>query len=299
MTQPRQITPGMTVMVTRRTVRRTHLFRPDKNLNGLFVYCLAVLAAKHDILIHAVTIMSTHEHIVLTDPYGRRPHFLRELHRILALGVKVLRKWEGAVWDNQKASVVELCTPQAIVEKIAYVIGNPVEAGLVEYASQWPGLITLPEHLGEGAITARRPDFFFDKHNPDWPEEATLLLSAPPTGMPLEETATAVRDELAWIEDQARLEARDNRRSFLSPNKIRSLSPFARARSLEPIRSTNPTFAVGRGGRDVFFQCVARLRAFRDEYREALKLWKLGVRNVVFPCGTWIMSVVHKVATAA
>ncbi|MCG8554883.1 MAG: hypothetical protein MJD61_06285 [Proteobacteria bacterium] len=41
MTQPRYIVPGMTVMVTRRTLRRTHLFRPDPELTELYRYCLA------------------------------------------------------------------------------------------------------------------------------------------------------------------------------------------------------------------------------------------------------------------
>ncbi|MCG8556311.1 MAG: hypothetical protein MJD61_13625 [Proteobacteria bacterium] len=40
MTQPRYIVPGMTVMVTRRTLRRTHLFRPDPELTELYRYCL-------------------------------------------------------------------------------------------------------------------------------------------------------------------------------------------------------------------------------------------------------------------
>jgi putative transposase len=177
-------------------------------------------------------------------------------------------------------------------------MGNPVEAGLVEHASQWPGLNTLPEQLGTGSISVRRPDFFFDADNQDWPEYATLHLAPPPTGTTLEETIAAVRTELACIEESARAEARANRRSFMSPHKIRSLSPFARARSWEPLRGRNPTFAVGRGCRDVFFRCVARVRAFRDGYQDALKRWKGGVRDVVFPNGTWLMSVLHGVSTA-
>lgn len=86
----------MTVMVTRRTLRRTHLLRPDAAFNQLYRYCLAVLAARYGILVHAVVVMSTHEHLVLTDSRGQLPRFLQELHRLVALGVKVLRKWEGA-----------------------------------------------------------------------------------------------------------------------------------------------------------------------------------------------------------
>ena len=52
MTQPRYIVPGMTLMVTRRTLRRTHLFRPDPELTELYRYCLAVSAQRHGIRLH-------------------------------------------------------------------------------------------------------------------------------------------------------------------------------------------------------------------------------------------------------
>src|SRR5690349_9125794 len=116
---PRRVLPGKTVLITRRTLRRTHLFRPDPELNQLYLYFLAVLANRYGIRIHAVVLMSTHEHIVATDTRGCLPTFLRELHRLVALAVKVLRKWEGAVWDHERPSVVELRTPEAIIEKLA------------------------------------------------------------------------------------------------------------------------------------------------------------------------------------
>ena len=63
MTLPRCVLPGQTVMVTRRCLRRTKLLRPDAALNQLYTYCLAVLAARHGVAVHAVVLMSTHEHL--------------------------------------------------------------------------------------------------------------------------------------------------------------------------------------------------------------------------------------------
>lgn len=97
-------------MITRRTLRRTHLLRPDRELNNLFVYCLAVASQRFAIRVHAAVLMSTHEHLIVTDTRGQLPRFLQDFHRIFALGIKVLRKWEGAVWDHEKTSVVELRT---------------------------------------------------------------------------------------------------------------------------------------------------------------------------------------------
>ena len=92
MTQPRLVVPGATVMVTRRTLRRHHLFRPDPAIRQLYLYTLAVCAKKYDVLVHTVTLMSTHEHLVITDTKGQYPDFLGSLHRLVALGTKALRK---------------------------------------------------------------------------------------------------------------------------------------------------------------------------------------------------------------
>ncbi len=104
MTLPRRVVPGMIQMITRRALRRTHLLRPDREFNQLCLYLLAVYSERYDIEVHAVVFMSTHEHLVVTDRYGRIPDFLRDYHRELALGTKVLRRWEGTLWDSEPTS---------------------------------------------------------------------------------------------------------------------------------------------------------------------------------------------------
>ncbi len=74
-------------------------------------------------------------------------------------------------------------------------------------------------------------------------------------------------------------------------------SPYDRATSFEPIRARNPHFAVGEGNRKEFFEAVVDLRAFREAYREAIDQWKKGVRDVLFPEGTWWMRVFCHVHT--
>jgi hypothetical protein len=126
----------MVVMITRRTLRRTHLLNPDPFIRQFFLYALAVCAARYGIVVHAIVLMSTHEHLVISDPLGNLSRFMAQLHRLVALGVKIHRKWEGPVWEPEKSSVVELLTPQAVIQKLAYVMANPVNAGLVMHAEQ-------------------------------------------------------------------------------------------------------------------------------------------------------------------
>lgn len=296
MTQPRMVLAGDTVMVTRRTLRRYHLFRPDPAIAQLYLYTLGVCAAQFGIEIHAFTLMSTHEHLVVTDTRGRLPDFLRRLHRLLALGTKVLRRWEGAVWDHQRPSVVRLVTERAVIEKIGYVLCNPVKAGLVHQARQWPGLTVLPQELGRRKWTVKRPRGYFDPDNPDWPDDVTLSLAMPPSLMGLyddDEVRSAVAHELRHQESLARSEVRRRGWRVLGAERIRRMSPYRRAKSFEPLRQRNPTFAVGRGQHRAFFEAVSVLRAFRHAYRSALEKWREGHRQADFPPGTWAMRCVH------
>lgn len=296
MAYPRRVIPGSTVMITRRTLRRTHLLRPDGELNNLFLYCLALTADRYGIAVHAAVAMSTHEHLVVTDTRGQLPHFLHEFHRLLALSIKVLRKWEGAVWDHEKTSVVELRTPQAVVEKIAYVIANPVAAGLVHRAAQWPGVTTTPSQLGRTTWSARKPAYFFDPRSPQWPDTVALTLTMPPRlDLDAADARRLVADEVERLEQDAQLTVKVNRWKVFGRKLICSMSPYQRARSWEPLRKRNPCFAVGRKQSEAFRESVAALRAFRSAHRFAVELWRKGVRDVLFPLGTWHMRHAHGV----
>ena len=296
MTQPRFVLPGDTVMITRRTLRRHHLFRPDSAIRQLYLYTLAVCAKQFGILVHAVTLMSTHEHLIVTDTKGCFPLFLRELHRLVSLGTKVLRKWEGPTWDHEQTSVVRLLTEQAIVEKLAYLMANPVQAGLVRHARDWPGITVLPQELGRRTWTVHRPDVYFRPNSPRWPETVALSLALPPAlkhVYTVEAVQGAVRMELERQERLAHQEIRKRGWRFLGADRVRRLSPYRRATSFELLRDRNPTLAVGRGQKSVFIAAVTELRAFRRAYRDALKQWRAGLRSVVFPQGTWCMRKVH------
>ena len=299
MTQPRLVVPGDTLMITRRTLRRHHLFRPDSAIRQLYLYTLALCARRFGILVHAVTLMSTHEHLIVTDPQGRYPDFLRRLHRLVSLGTKVLRKWEGPTWDHEPSSVVRLLTERAVIEKLAYVMANPVHAGLVRHGRDWPGITVLPHELGRRLWTVERPEAYFDTKNRQWPDTVELALTLPPH-LQRRYDAQAVREAVQMeLERQERLAHHEIKKRgwrVLGAERIRRLSPYRRATSFEPLRDRNPTFAVGHGQKKAFFQAVAELRAFRQAYRQALEQWRAGLRSVVFPQGTWGMCRVHGVA---
>jgi hypothetical protein len=263
------------------------------------LYTLAVCARRFGILVHAVTLMSTHEHLIVTDPKGRYPDFLRRLHRLVSLGTKVIRKWEGPTWDAEPTSVVRLLTEQAVIEKLAYVMANPVQAGLVRHARDWPGITVLPHELGRWVWSVSRPDAYFDPKSAQWPETTELTLTLPPSlarSSSEQAVREAVQQELERQERLAHQEIRKRGWRILGAERVRRLSPYRRATSFELVRDRNPTFAVGRGQKKMFLRAVAELRAFRQAYRHALEQWRAGLRSVVFPQGTWCMCHVHGAA---
>jgi putative transposase len=295
MSQPRQIIPGTTYLLTRRVLRRHLLFRPDAAVTQLLVYTLAVSARRYGLEVHALCAMSTHLHLVVTDVNGVLPRFLQFFHRIVALGTKVLRTWEGPVWDHEATSVVRLLTREAMVEKIAYVLANPVAAGLVRHAREWPGAKVDVDEIGRGVLRAKRPEGYLDPENPTWPQEATLPVTLPPAiGQDGEEAFRRdVAAELQRQEALAGAEVQRQGRRFLGADRARSVSPYERATSFEALRDRNPTFAVGREQGSAWRGAAAAVRAFRASYRSALERWCAGVRSTLFPAGTWWMRTFH------
>ncbi|WP_437942420.1 transposase [Sorangium sp. So ce341] len=295
MSQPREIAAGATYLVTRRVLRRHFLLRPDAGINQLLVYALAVSTRRYGVEVHALCAMSTHLHLVVTDVQGVLPRFLQYFHRLVALGTKVLREWEGPVWDHEATSVVRLMTPAAVVEKIAYVLANPVAAGLVRHAKEWPGVKVHVGELGRGVLRATRPSVYLDPANPQWVEEATLPLALPPDIAP-EDAESLRRQVAAELERQEELAHADVERRglrFVGAEQVTKNSPYERATSSEGLRERNPTFAVGRDQGDAWRTAAAAVRAFRASYRVALERWRAGVRSVLFPVGTWWMCTFH------
>jgi len=295
MSQPRQIVPGTTYLITRRILRRHLLLRPDAAITQLLVYALGVSTRRFGVEVHALCAMSTHLHLVVTDEQGVLPRFLQFFHRLVALGTKVLRKWEGPVWDHEATSVVQILTPAAVVEKIAYVLANPVSAGLVRHAREWPGAKVDVSEIGRGVLCAKRPTVYLDPKNPKWPEQATLPLTLPP-GIPPDRAEYFRRDiaaELERQEAQAHTEVLRQGRRFLGAQRALMVSPYDRATSYEALRGRNPTFAAGRGQVGAWRAAATAVRVFRASYRAALERWCAGVRGIRFPVGTWWMRVFH------
>lgn len=295
MTAPRQVLEGATYLVTRRCSERRFFLRPSRKTTAILHYLLGAIAERYGILIHAFCVLSNHYHLVLTDPGARLPEFHRDLDALIARAVNCsLGRWE-ALWDPDSYSAVKLEGAQTILEKMAYVLANPVAAGLVRRAAEWPGLWSDPKLLGGEALSIDRPREFFRANGP-LPAIARLQL-IPPPGFEASDLAETLSRLLAEAEDRAAAALADAGRSFLGVARVLAQSPHARAAANERRRGLNPRIASRNSWKRI--EALARLKEFGSAYRDALGAWRAGLRDALFPPGTWLMRVQHRVRCAS
>jgi putative transposase len=297
MTRRRIIEPGTTWALSRRTTRRYFLLNPDqaRELEQCYWYCLGLTAKRFGVVVHAGCLMSTHSHEVVTDVRGVLPRFLQEFHRLLALCTKALRGWPGEVFDKRSTGQHALLTPEATIESLAYLIANPVEAGAVRYAKDWPGAHTLPRNIGTRVVKVKRPPHYFDPDNTAWPDAVELRLEMP-TDLELDYGTKLAQQRIAErVKDREHRAWEESKRTgiaFAGARRVLRQTHTKRARSYEDFGGLNPQFAAA-GHQEAAAQAVRRLRAFNAQYDKALAEWTAG-RRTLFPVGTWWMHVFHR-----
>jgi len=295
MALPRRILAGKTYLITRRVVQRQFLLRPSKTLNEIVFYCLSYAADKFGIEVHAFCFLSNHYHMVLTDRHRRLPKFMQWLNLYLAKCINVMYgRWES-VWAPGSFSMVTLVSPEDVVDKIVYTLTNPVAAGLVRSGDQWPGARTRAQDVGNREYVTERPGFFFTEA---MSEKVRLRLVRPPgfSEMGEEEFAQLVRERVGAKETEIQRECETRSAGFLGRKRVLKQSPFGSPQSREPRRQMNPRIASKDKWRRI--EALQRLGEFLEQYHIALRKFCAGVRDVVFPEGTYWMRCHYRVRCA-
>jgi REP element-mobilizing transposase RayT len=262
---------------------------------AIFLYVLAIAASRFGVQVHAFCVMSNHFHLVLTDTYGRLPAFSQYLDSLVARAMNFFLGRSENFWEPSSYSAVRLVTPQDIIEKTAYVLANPVAAGLVPHGKDWPGLWSGTDAVDAESIEAVRPDLFFKK-NGSMPQTVQLHLTRPPGFDTTADFVTQVAETLAAAEDAAAASLRKAGKGFLGVAKVLAQHPFARPATEERFGTLKPRIACKDKWRRR--QALQKLGTFVCEYRAALALWRAGVRDALFPAGTYLMRLNHGVCCA-
>ena len=290
MTVPRRVLSRTTYLVTRRCSQRLFFLAPSRAINEAFLYCLAFGAQRFDIRVHAFCVLSNHFHLVLTDPLAQLPAFMQWLNGTLARCLNShYGRWEN-FWAPGSYSRVELVGDEDVLAKMVYTLVNPVASGLVSSGAQWPGLRSSTLTKGRSTIAAKKPGFFFRKED-GLPDEVELVVERPPVFLDLDDKrfGELLDRAVQTREETIRAKFQEKGHAFLGRKAVLRQSSSGSPVSREPRRGMNPQVA----SRDKWkrIETLQTLKQFVLEYREALKKFSAGIRDAIFPTGTYWMRI--------
>jgi REP element-mobilizing transposase RayT len=268
---------------------------PTETTTMALLFHLAECAVRYGVPIHEYCFMSNHYHLVLTDPRGRLPDFMRDFNSAVA---RVLNDVAGArenVFSTERPCMVRSVgdpeeIAQSLMDRCVYTLANPVEAGLVRRAKEWPGATSWSLEYG-WPITVKRPGLkFYGKKRP---KELQLVLTRPP-GVDASMSDAEVRELI-------RARVREKEAEVLERHHKEGTGFVGAAAVRAQSRLAKPSTPHGKGVKDVKPTVSARSKwhaiaakqqvsEFTIRYRKALTAWKAGDRDVVFPYGTWRMA---------
>lgn len=132
----RLVVPGLPHHVTQRGNRGETTFFEGGDYR-LYLDLLAETSAKARVEVWAYCLMPNHLHVILTpsDPDGLRRVFA-DLHRRYTGAINARHRWTGHLWRGRFGSVV--MDEAHLLAAVRHVSLNPVRAGLVAHAQDWP-----------------------------------------------------------------------------------------------------------------------------------------------------------------
>lgn len=275
---------------------RMFFLLPTSQTRKIFGYALGYVLSKTAIELHEFTVLSNHYHLVLTDPLGELPVFMRELNSLVARSLNAsYGRWE-AVWSAEPYCAPELLDGEDVFDKSVYCLTNATAAGMVRHAKDYEGLCSWHLEYGQQAMF-RRPDCFF---RADMPETVSVSLTRP----------RQVRPELDDRELRAEIRRVVREREYEIARKLRAAGGafLGMKRVLrQRITDTPSTRAPRRGirprlaGRSQWarVEALQRNRSWLADYRACLELYRAGWTTVVFPYGTYQLRIEHGLACRA
>ncbi len=264
--------PGTWYLVTSRCHQARFLLRPDAEINyAVVAWLFRAQQIWPGVLICAVCVMSNHLHLVVRDTQGELARWAGYFLGNLARATNRIRKRQGSVF-SRRYSAEPILDQEALLDRLVYVVTNPVHASLCKRATDWPGVILWartdaverhsipPPPRGRGGVGI---------------QNAAHLVIHPVQSAEALAVATAVEQ----VEESLRNERRLTMKRVIGRAAI--LRQNWKDRPSEPKRSPRPPcHAADR----------ALVRAFREAYsqfvvafREASTRLRAGLPDVTFP----------------
>ena len=189
---PRLVLPGNPYHVTQRGNRRQTVFFGDDDY-ALYRDLLGEAARTAGAEVWAYCLMPNHVHIIIVPHHedGLRATF-GEAHRRYTRHINARHKWTGHLWQGRFGAAV--MDEAHLAAAVRYVAMNPVKAGLVRQAQDWPWSSVAAHLAGEddtlvqvAPVLDRYGDFaaFLGKDTPLDTDRWAAVQRAETTGRPV------------------------------------------------------------------------------------------------------------------
>jgi hypothetical protein len=149
-----------------------------EEIRNFYGYILGVALDRYGVRFHGGCQMGNHHHLDVTDVHGNRPAFKTSVHANLARGLNAKRGRFDKFWNADRSCDTCQPTDDEMLDDLVYSEVNPVEAGLVKWATRWPGFTSAGWKFGE-TRTFKRPDWYCDPDNPDNPDQIEITRVRP------------------------------------------------------------------------------------------------------------------------
>ncbi|WJW75450.1 transposase [Thiohalobacter sp. IOR34] len=127
---------GALYHVTARGDRREDIYLDDEDRRD-FLVLLGEVCNRYNWLVHAYCLMSNHYHLLVETPDGNLSRGMRQLNGVYTQRFNRRHGRVGHVYQGRyKGILVQKGT--YLLELARYVVLNPVRAGMVAEAGQWP-----------------------------------------------------------------------------------------------------------------------------------------------------------------
>ncbi len=152
---------GALYHVTSRGDRREAIFEDDED-RETFLSILGEVTDRFNWLCHAYCLMTNHYHLVVETPEGNLSKGMRQLNGVFTQASNRRHARTGHLFQGRFKGIL-VDKESYLLEVTRYVVLNPVRAGMVKQAGDWPwssyramvGEVPVPEWLAADGLLAQ------------------------------------------------------------------------------------------------------------------------------------------------
>lgn len=271
---------------------------PTPEVIGFIEFLLTALAIANNMKVFAFCMLSNQYHGLFDDPDGNYPNFIRDFHARLANGIKTIEAKEegrphmlGRVFDGQQPKRIFINDMPTLLEKIDYIMNQPVASGATETGDEWQGVrfafgMTTGEGWDNGRKIVKRPEGLVAKSQ-KYPDEVVLEPARPPGFESADDAAKQIRDVVSAGEKRDREERQREGLGFASWDVCVNLSRRTTPTNQHDVGTYTPrhSSAIKEERRAQFKAEETWLQAYAAAWRDRAN------PNTVFPFGTYYQRV--------